>query len=171
MTTLVKIAEISMSHGIIAAIRIRVIHCIVMILLYRRNQQLIDNVSFIFSSVKDHSLNLGTFAFFFKILQGLFFAKGSLTKHQATFFAGLLSGYCTWGKSKTTTSYQIFLYILSRDLASMGSSLKEVYFTDHDVYPLVTGLAWGTIMAIHSINPNKLQEGLKSSMDSIYNAE
>ena len=159
----------SLRNGLELGARIRATHCIVMTLLYRRDKPLLKNAQFILSATKEHSLNLGAFAFLFKITRYVLTRKLNVPEGKASFVAGLVVGYLVWGRSKTPINLQIVLYLISRDLAGLSSELLEQEkLPVLSYYPLVASLTWAVVMGLHSVSAKHLQDGLRSSMDFLY---
>ena len=149
-----------------------------MILLYRRNVSLQKNVEFLVKASKEHALNLGMFAFLYKLSQCILMNKLGLSKAKSAILAGLIIGLVIWGRKKSNINYQIVLYLLSRDLVA----LLNLYATNKEgglisippalrtaLFPISASLIWGVVMGLHAKAPDSLQEGLRTSMDFLYN--
>ena len=161
----------SLRNGLELGARLRGTHCLVMILLYRRHLPLSKNVEFLLKASKEHAVNLGVFAFTYKLAQCSLMRCG-LSKSRAALIAGLLMGLLVWGRRKSNVNYQIVLYLLSRDLVG----LANLYHSKHEfplwvtqvAYPVGASVIWGIVMALHAKSPDSLQAGLRSSMDFLY---
>ena len=159
----------SLRNGIELGARIRAAHCLVMILLYKRNQSFLSNLQFLFKATREHSLNLGIFAFLYKSLKCLSINQLRLTEGESSFAAGLIGGYVVWGRDKTPINYQIVLYLLSRNITGLANrKVTDGTIPNIQAYPLFASLTWAVVMYLHSTTADSLQEGLKSSMDFLY---
>lgn len=159
-------------NGVEYATRIRVAHCLVMVLLYRRHHSLRANVQFIFNATREHALNLGGFVLLFKLLRCTLRNKASVPLGPASFIAGGLSGAVVWGRSRTAINYQVVLYLLSR--ISVGAIHHHVNLgalPDVPAFRPLAGLVWAVVMYLFTIDPASLQGSLRSSMEFLYNNE
>ena len=159
----------SLRNGIELGARIRATHCLVMILLYKRNVSLLDNARFLIKASGEHSLNLGIFAFLYKAVRCILLNNLKLSDASSSFTAGLICGGLVWGRKRTPINYQIVLYLLSRNITGMlNKQVSEGKIRRLDAYPLFAALTWAVVMYLHSTSSHSLQEGLKSSMDFLY---
>jgi peroxisomal membrane protein 4 len=159
-------------NGIDYAVRIRAAHCLVMILLYRRDQSLKSNFVFLFRAAKEHGLNLGGFVLLFKLLRCQFQNKIGLSRGSASFLSGGISGAVVWGRERTAINYQVVLYLLSR--ITTGLVHHEVNNGNLPNTKAFRGLAafvWAVVMYLFTIDPESLQGSLRSSMEFLYNDE
>jgi len=141
-----------------------------MILLYKRDQPILSNLNFIVSATREHSVNLGAFAFLFKSTTCILMNKADLRRPYASAVAGLIAGLIVWGRRKTAINYQIVLYLLSRNITGLiNQQVEKGHLPQIDVYPAFASLMWAIVMFIHASSANSLQDGLKSSMDFLYN--
>jgi peroxisomal membrane protein 4 len=141
-----------------------------MILLYKRDKSLSSNLRFLVDSTREHSVNLGVFAGLFKATTCTLTNNFKLSKGKAAFIAGLLVGYLVWGRQKTAINYQIVLYLMSRNIIGfINQQVESGRLPDLDAYPAFASLTWAVVMGLHAVSGINLQEGLKTSMDFLYN--
>jgi peroxisomal membrane protein 4 len=160
----------SLRNGLELGARIRAAHCLVMILLYKRNQPLAANIKFLVNATREHAVNLGIFAALFKSTRCILMNTFNMHKGRASFLAGLIVGYLVWGRRKSAINYQIVLYLLSRNLTGLINQQVEAgNIPNLDAYPAFAALTWAVVMGLHSVSGNSLQDGLRSSMDFLYN--
>lgn len=159
----------ALRNGIEVGTKMRAAHCLVIILLYRRKAPLSKNVKFLVESIVEHAGHLGAFAFLYKLCKGTLDKHLGVPPHLSSFVAGSVAGYLIWGRNRSSLKYQIVLYLLSRNIAAISTKLSEKGFLPSDRYAQIASLTWGIVMAIHSGMPESMQEGLRSSMDFLYN--
>jgi peroxisomal membrane protein 4 len=159
----------AMRNGVEVGVKMRAAHCLVIILLYRRNVPILKNLKFLIDSVREHAGNLGTFAFFYKLLKALIEEHLHIPRSLSAFASGSIVGHYVWGREKTALKYQIVLYLLSRNIAAISTKLSEKGYLPSGKYSQIAALTWGVVMALHSEIPESMQEGLRSSMDFLYN--
>ena len=159
-----------MRNGLELGIRIRLAHCLVMILLYRRNQALSSNLLFVLKACRDHGLNLGVFAGLFKSTRCMLLNYSNISRGRASLIAGLLVGYAVWGREKSPINYQIVLYLLSRNIVGVINQQVEIgCLPNINIYPAFAAITWAIVMQMHEVSSSSLQEGLRASMNFLYN--
>lgn len=157
-------------NGLEYAIRIRVAHCLVMILLYKRDQSLKSNAMFLFNAAKEHSLNLGSFVFFFKLLKCQLQNRAGFSAEGASFVAGGLVGSLVWGRTRSAINYQVVLYLLSRITTGLiHHQVNKGKLPDVPAFRPLAGFVWAVVMYLFTIDPDSLQGSLRSSMEFLYN--
>ncbi|KAF2100137.1 mitochondrial carrier [Rhizodiscina lignyota] len=109
--TLVK----GVRNGIVYGTKIRFPHALVMIFLFRSGT-LRQKVYLILKATRQHARNLGMFALVYKGTMLLLRSARPSHKegHYDTFVAGLLGGYTVFGRSHSSVSQQIVIYIFAR---------------------------------------------------------
>lgn len=155
-------------NGLYYGGKIRLIHSLVMEILFGKNKSLLGKLRHILKPTIEHALNLGFFALIYKttvcILKRIFNSENKIIN----FIAGLVGSYFVW-RAKTPVNTQIMLYLLSRNLMAIANMAKEKYFPELNYgFPIVSMLVWGVVMFLFEFQPKALQHSLKSSMDFIY---
>ena len=83
-------------------------------------------------------------------------------------FSGAVAGRVVFGK-KTSVHQQIILYLLSRDITSIGTCLqKKGIFPKIKFFPILAAFSWGLVMYLFEKDKKTLQVSLASSMDFLY---
>ena len=159
-------------NGIDYATRIRAAHCLVMILLYRRDQSINSNIQFLLKAVKEHATNLGGFVLLYKILKCQLQNRIGVSAGPASFIGGGIAGAVVWGRSRTPINYQVVLYLLSRIVTGLvHHQVHEGSIPDFEAFRPMAGLVWAVVMYLFTIDPKSLQGSLRSSMEFLYNDE
>jgi peroxisomal membrane protein 4 len=159
-------------NGVDYATRIRAAHCLVMILLYRRDQSINSNLVFLYRAVKEHGLNLGSFVLVYKILRCQLQNRFGLTVGTASFFAGGVGGAVVWGRSRSPINYQVVLYLLSRIVAgTVHHQVHKGILPDMEAFRPMAAIVWAIVMYLFTVDPKSLQGSLRSSMEFLYNDE
>ena len=159
-------------NGVDYAVRIRGAHCLVMILLYRRDQSLKSNIEFLYKAAKEHGLNLGAFVFLFKLARCQLQNRFGMTKSLASFIAGGVCGAVVWGRERTAINYQVVLYLLSRITTGIvHHEVNKGNLPDRPAFKLLAALVWAFVMYLFTTDPDSLQGSLRSSMEFLYNDE
>lgn len=154
------------------ATRIRAAHCLVMIILYRRDHSLNSNILFLYRAVKEHGLNLGGFVLLFKLLRCQLQNRLDISRGPASFVAGGISGAVVWGRSRTPINYQVVLYLLSRIVTGLvHHQVHEGRLPDREAFRPMAALVWAVVMYLFTVDPKSLQGSLRSSMEFLYNDE
>lgn len=153
-------------NGLYYGGKIRFIHALVMTILFREGS-LTSKIMAIFKLTKEHALNLGLFAFIYKIsvciLKHLFQTKNK----GINFLAGLIGSYFMWSKN-SAVNMQIMLYLLSRNLLAGVHLINEKLQFNVNLFPIASMLIWGIVMFLFEYKPKALQNSLASSMNFIY---
>lgn len=159
-------------NGVEYATRIRAAHCLVMILLYRRNHTLKSNFDFILKAVREHGLNLGGFVFLFKLLRCAMLNHMQIPLGAASFISGGVAGGVVWGRSRSAINYQVVLYLLSRiSVGTVHHQVHEGVLPDVQAFRPLAALVWAAVMYLFTMDPKSLQGSLRSSMEFLYNNE
>lgn len=159
-------------NGLEYAVRVRAAHCIVMILLYRRNKSINSNFSFLFTAAKEHGLNLGGFVMVYKLLRCQLMNRMGIPKGPASFISGGIGGAIVWGRARTAINYQVVLYLLSRIVVGMvHHQVNNKTLPDKPAFRPMAGLVWAIVMYLFTIDPTSLQGSLRSSMEFLYDDE
>lgn len=159
-------------NGVDYATRIRAAHCLVMILLYRRDQSINSNIGFLYKAVKEHGINLGSFVLVYKILRCQLQNKLGMTVGASSFIAGGVGGALVWGRSRTPINYQVVLYLLSRIVTGMvHHQVHKGRLPDREGFRPMAALVWAIVMYLFTVDPKSLQGSLRSSMEFLYNDE
>ena len=152
-------------NGIDYAGRIRAAHCLVMILLYRRNESLQSNLMFLYNAAKEHGLNLGGFVLVFKLIRCHLQNRIGLHKGPASFVSGGIAGALVWGRSRTPINYQVVLYLLSRiTVGAIHHQVNQGNLPDVAAFKPMAALVWAVVMYLFTVDPKSLQGSLRSSM-------
>lgn len=159
-------------NGIDYAARIRGAHCLVMILLYRRDQTLKSNIEFLFRAAKEHGLNLGLFVLLFKLLRCQLQNRVGLSKGSASFVSGGFAGAVVWGRERTAINYQVVLYLLSRITTGLvHHEVNKGNLPNKPAFRPLAAFVWAVVMYLFTVDPESLQGSLRSSMEFLYNDE
>lgn len=159
-------------NGLEYAVRIRAAHCLVMILLYRRDQSVESNLNFLYQAAREHGINLASFVLLYKLLRCKLQNTFGLSKGLASFISGGISGGVVWGRSKTAINYQVVLYLLSRIVTgAVHHQVNEGRVPDIAAFKPMAAFVWAMVMYLFSVDPKSLQGSLRSSMEFLYNDE
>lgn len=154
------------------ASRIRAAHCLVMIILYRREHSLNSNILFLYRAVKEHGLNLGGFVLVYKLLRCQLQNRLGWSQGPASFVAGGIGGAIVWGRSRTPINYQVVLYLLSRIVTGfVHHQVHEGRLPDREAFRPMAAVVWAFVMYLFTVDPKSLQGSLRSSMEFLYNDE
>ena len=154
------------------ATRIRAAHCLVMIILYRREHSINSNILFLYRAVKEHGLNLGGFVLVYKLTRCQIQNRLGLSRGIASFLAGGVGGAVVWGRSRSPINYQVVLYLLSRIVTGMvHHQVHEGRLPDSEAFRPMAALVWAVVMYLFTVDPKSLQGSLRSSMEFLYNDE
>jgi hypothetical protein len=159
-------------NGLEYAIKVRGAHCLVMILLYRRDQSLKSNIQFFYRAAKEHGLNLGGFVLLFKLLRCQLQNQAGFSKGLASFISGGISGALIWGRDRTAINYQVVLYLLSRITTGLiHHEVNKGNLPSTPAFKPLAALVWAVVMYLFTVDPDSLQGSLRSSMEFLYNDE
>ena len=159
-------------NGVEYAVRLRAAHCLVMILLYRRNKSARSNFDFLYGAAKEHGMNLGVFVLTFKLIRCQLMNRIGLSRGSASFISGGIAGAGIWGRDKTAINYQVVLYLLSRITTGLvHHQVNEGRIPDADAFRPLAAFVWAVVMFLFTVDPNSLQGSLRSSMEFLYNDE
>jgi peroxisomal membrane protein 4 len=155
-------------NGIVYGCKVRAPHSLVMTLLWSRGP-LPVMANRIFQATKQHGLNLGKFAFIFKLgIQLLSYIFGG--KYQwHTALMGAICGFVFWG-DRAPVNVQVNMYLLSRII----SGFLHLYMEKTTLSPkpmafrLYAAAMWASVMFLFFHHPQVLQTSLQSSMNYIY---
>lgn len=155
-------------NGLYYGGKVRLVHSIVMEILFSRSDNLADKIKNIIRPTTEHALNLGKFALIYKtvvcILKRLFNSDNKVIN----FIAGLVGAFFVW-KNKSNVNMQIMLYLLSRNILAISNIISEKYIPNFQYgFSITSILVWGVVMFLFEYEPKALQNSLKSSMDFIY---
>lgn len=157
-------------NGIEYACRIRVAHCLVMILLYRRDKSLRSNLDFLMNAAREHAVNLGVFVMIFKFLRCTIQEHGGLNKGAASFISGGICGAVVWGRKKSAINYQVILYLLSRIVTGfVQHQVRRGNIPDKPGFLPLAAFVWAMVMYLFTVDPDSLQGSLRNSMEFLYN--
>lgn len=159
-------------NGLEYAVRVRAAHCLVMILLYRRNHSLSSNFQFIYKAAKEHGLNLGGFVLLFKLVRCQLQNRIGLSRGLASFLSGATAGAVVWGRDRTAINYQVVLYLLSRITTGLvHHEVKKGSLPNRSAFQPMAAFVWAVVMYLFTVDPDSLQGSLRSSMEFLYNDE
>jgi peroxisomal membrane protein 4 len=159
-------------NGLEYAAKIRGAHCLVMILLYRRNQSLRSNVEFMFRAAREHGVNLAVFVFLFKMLRCQLENRAGLSRGWSSFISGGINGALVWGRDRSAINYQVVLYLLSRITTGLiHHEVKEGNLPNVQGFKPMAAFVWAVVMFLFAVDPDSLQGSLRSSMEFLYNDE
>lgn len=153
-------------NGIFYAGRIRLVHSLVMSILFKRNITLASRLKIIFSLTRQHVKYVAITSFLQKSLPCIF--NRSLENIRALII-GLITGYLACDNN-SNVHQQIYLYGISRVFLAFASIVKQkIKLSDNvNLYPIFAGLVWGCVMWIFEQDHTCLQSSLDSSMQYIY---
>jgi len=83
--------------------------------------------------------------------------------------AGYVCGAIVWGRAKSAVSYQICLYLLSRNI--VGAIQHQVHqgrLTSRNGFRQFAAITWAVVMYLFELDTSCLQESLASSMTFLY---
>lgn len=154
-------------NGVVYGIKVRAPHALVMTLLWSRGP-IPDMAKKIYLAARQHGMNLGKFAFIFKIgVAILEKITGPQLWHAA--LMGAVCGALFWG-DRSPVNVQVNMYLLSRIL----SGFVHLYLQKKGLNPspvafqMYAALMWACVMFLFYHHPDVLQVSLQSSMNYIY---
>ena len=155
-------------NGLYYGGKIRLVHSIVMEILFSRSENLLDKLKNILKPTFEHACNLGKFILIYKvvvcILKRLFNTQNKLIN----FLAGIIGAIFVWRK-KSNVNMQIMLYLLSRNILAIANIIGDKYFPQFEQgFSITSVLVWGVVMFLFEYKPTALQNSLKSSMVFLY---
>ena len=179
-------------NGLVYGAKVRFPHALVMTFLFRSSDlpSFTQKLQYVFKLTKEHSLNLATFVFLYKLLSRSIhhiLAKNfriSVTPRGkyspiAYWLAGLIGGYWVFGRNNGTVNQQIVLYLFSRILSALFKifvhkmthlfslgTLSTLY--DNYGYAIHASVVWAFVMWLFEEYPENLQSSLRSSMQYLY---
>ncbi|EAS36799.3 peroxisomal membrane protein [Coccidioides immitis RS] len=175
----------SARNGAVYGSKVRFPHALVMIFLFRSGS-LHEKTRLVLKATKQHARNLATFAIVYKssMLALRYLSPGGSGKEGPydTFFAGLLGGYVVFGRSRSSVTQQIVIYVFARvvlamarlsidpkpnPLASFISRNAREEIKTH-AWPAFASLSWAFVMYLFRWHPEAIQSSLRSSMTYIY---
>ena len=156
-------------NGVVYGCRVRAPHALLMTLLWARGPipQMADRI---FKATKQHALNLGKFAFCYKIGLGVLAKLLGGRAQWHTMLMGFICGFVFWG-DRSPVNVQVNMYIFSRIVSGLvhlyleSNSISQQQPTAFKVY---AGLIWAIVMWLFYYHPQVLQVSLQSSMTYIY---
>jgi peroxisomal membrane protein 4 len=154
-------------NGVVYGVRVRAPHTLIMTLLWSRGP-VPEMAMKVFRAAKQHGMNLGKFAFIYKLGVAIL---GRLTGPQPWHAAlmGAVCGALFWG-DRSPVNVQVNMYLLSRIL----SGFIHLYLEKQKVTPspvafkLYAATMWACVMYLFFHHPQVLQVSLQSSMNYIY---
>jgi peroxisomal membrane protein 4 len=159
-------------NGLEYAVRVRAAHCLVMILLYRRDKSLTANFHFLYQATKEHGLNLGSFVLVFKLLRCQLMNRAGISRGLASFISGGVGGAVVWGRARTPINYQVVLYLLSRiTVGLVHHGVNQGHLPDKEGFQPMASLVWAVVMYLFTVDSKALQGSLRSSMEFLYDDE
>jgi len=181
--TLVK----GVRNGIVYGSKVRFPHALVMIFLFRSGT-FRQKAILVLKATKQHARNLGLFSLIYKLTL-LFLRRTSPDDKPRSldpFVAGLLGGYLVFGRSRSSVSQQIVIYVFARAcLAAAKLAFKPKEFggvglggggtgeirrlVERNGWPVFASLSWACIMWLFKWHPDVVQPSMRSSMTYIYN--
>jgi peroxisomal membrane protein 4 len=154
-------------NGVVYGVRVRAPHTLVMTLLWSRGP-IPEMAMKVYRAARQHGMNLGKFAFVYKIGVGLLaLMMGKQQWHAA--LMGAICGALFWG-DRSPVNVQVNMYLLSRIL----SGFVHLYLEKRRVTPspvafkLYAATMWACVMFLFFHHPHVLQVSLQSSMNYIY---
>ena len=155
-------------NGIVYGCKVRAPHSLVMTLLWSRGP-IPDMAMKIFRATKQHGMNLGKFAFVFKLGLGILqkLTGGPAQWHSVVL--GALCGFLFWG-DRSPVNTQVNMYLLSR----ISSGFLFLWMEKSGVqlgpraFRAYAALMWACVMFLFYHHPETLQASLQSSMNYIY---
>ncbi|EEP76684.1 conserved hypothetical protein [Uncinocarpus reesii 1704] len=153
-----------------------------MIFLFRSGS-LREKARLVLKATRQHARNLATFAVVYKSsMLGLrYLGQGGKEGQYDSFFAGLLGGYVVFGRSRSSVTQQIVIYVFARvvlalarlsiepnpnPLAAFLSPSSRNKVKAH-AWPAFASLSWAFVMYLFRWHPEAIQSSLRSSMTYI----
>ncbi|KAK2758616.1 hypothetical protein FQN54_003306 [Arachnomyces sp. PD_36] len=172
-------------NGAVYGAKVRFPHALVMIFLFRSGT-FREKAALVLKATRQHARNLATFSVIYKstmlALQRL--APGGTRKEGQydSFVAGLLGGYVVFGRSQSSVTQQIVIYVFARVMLALaklaiqpGQHALSSLITPEtrssvtkNAWPAFASLSWAFVMYIFRWYPDTIQSSLKSSMNYIY---
>lgn len=175
----------SIRNGLVYGAKVRFPHALVMIFLFRSGS-FREKLQQVLKATRMHASNLARFAFVYKgsmlVLRNVGPAGAGKEGRYDSFLAGLLGGYTVFGRSKTSLSQQIVIYVFARVVLALAKlsvepgmhPLSHLISPDaraqitNNAWPVFASLSWAFVMYIFRWYPETLISSLRSSMVYIY---
>ena len=156
-------------NGIVYGTRVRAPHALLMTLLWSRGPIPVMAEK-IFKATKQHAMNLGKFAFCYKIGLGILGQLFGGRQQWHTMLMGFICGFVFWG-DRSPVNVQVNMYIFSRiisGLVHLWMESNSVNQTQPRAFKVYAGVIWAIVMWLFYYHPQVLQVSLQSSMTYIY---
>ncbi|KIX02907.1 uncharacterized protein Z518_08850 [Rhinocladiella mackenziei CBS 650.93] len=180
-------------NGAVYGAKVRFPHALVMVFLFRSGT-FREKIRLVLKATRQHARNLATFATIYKssmlVLRLLNPVNPGKEGPYDSFFAGLLGGYTVFGRSHSSVSQQIVIYVFARVILALAklsieppsatsSTPTPTLWTQRlspgvrakiqdNAWPVFASLSWAFIMYIFRWQPESIQPSLRSSMKYIY---
>ena len=151
-------------NGIYYGGRIRLMHSLVMAILFRTGS--IKNVFHeIFTNTYEHAKSLGLYVFFYKAMVCFLTKLRKKKSNIHALISGFVVGFLVFGTNKSSINYQIILYLLSRVIVGgVQRFAKKKKIGKMKFFPYLAMFCWASVMVLFELNMKALQSSLASSM-------
>lgn len=151
-------------NGIYYGGRIRLMHSLVMAILFR-NDSPKNMLREVLINTYQHAKSLGLFVFFYKSLVCLLNRlRGKNSKKHAV-LSGFVVGLLVFGMNQSSINYQIILYLLSRVVVGgVQRFAKKKKIGKMRFFPYLAMICWASGMVLFEIDQKALQSSMASSL-------
>jgi len=159
----------SLRNGLVYGSRARAPHALVMVMLFS-NGSLLRKARTIVSLTARHAMNLGCFAFSYKLLLAILRQYSGRYCEWHPFAIAFFVAYFIFGKENVINT-QINLYLLSRVLYALVRLANEklrLKINASKAFPWYAAIVWGIGLWLWENHENTLQKSLQSSMAYLY---
>jgi len=186
-------------NGIVYGSKVRFPHALVMIFLFRSGT-FRQKALLVLKATRQHAHNLALFALIYKSALHILLRLSPHQKPRSLdpFVAGMLGGYVVFGRSRSSVSQQIVIYVFARSMLGLaklaiqprgttsavtpGRAYGDVYrggwevvkstkireAIEKNAWPVFASMSWAGVMWLFWWHPDVLQPSLRSSMNYIY---
>lgn len=155
-------------NGIYYGGRIRLMHSLVMAILFRTGNPKKIFIEII-TNTYHHAKSLGLYVFFYKSLVCILNKIRKKRSKTHSLISGFLIGFLIFGLNKNSINYQIILYLLSRVIVGgVQRFAKRKKIGKMKFFPYLAMFCWATVMLLFEHNKKALQSSLASSLQFLF---
>lgn len=156
-------------NGIYYGGRIRIMHSLVMAILFRKQGHIKEIAWEIFFNTYQHAKSLGLYVLGYKALVCLLTKLHKKTSKIHNLISGFVVGFLIFGMNKSSINYQIILYLLSRVMVGIVQRFaKKRKIGKMKFFPYLAMFCWASVLIIFENNQKVLQSSLASSLEFLF---